>query len=319
MSVLARQLASELRALLASPVTSEADLPGWTGKANLIRKHLATSYRSLEPFVTEELEHYMSDPDIRLKDAGYREMQTKIILALISDLESGKIDEIAAKIRVIGNSGSLWRSGVLSATYGVFIGFTILLLVPFLYGYGSWLYYLIVPATVILVLAGLGAACAYGRIIKYNLSAKDVLIILGLCVLVSFISYHVGWYARLLLRHPLLNSADRIVAVLDRYKKDHGSYPADSQHLPSLSLPEGVHLYKGVISQGEVRWGPYELGESDITVLVSQKEYEVYVPVEKISPITFSSFAVYRYASGDPTWILGRVHWNIMQAYWSEN
>ena len=237
----------------------------------------------------------------------------------MSKLESGKIDEALKKVKAMGDSGSLWRSGILRAPFVVFIIFASLVLIAFLRGYGSWIHLIMGPATVVLVLASLGAACVYGNLIKYAISLKDALMILLLCVVVSFITYEVGWYARLLCRLPLLNTAGPIVAALDKYRSDYGSFPTDTNYISSLSLPKDVHIYQGAYSNGRATWTVYELGDSDITVLVEPQEYEVYVPLEKMSPITFSSFAVYGYLSGQPKWMLGRVHWNISEAYWSKN
>jgi len=290
----------------------------WCDKVDIIRGKLATTYQSLEPFITEELEHYFSDPDIRLKDSEYDKRQTQIILSLISDLESGRIDEIASKIRDIRNSGSLWTSGLLRAPFVVCFCFAILQVIAFMYGYGSWMKYASIPATICLVLVALGAACSYGNRIKYLIDFKDVLIIILLCLLVSVVSYEIGWYTRLFYRLSLLSSANQIVEVLDKYKKDHGSYPVNSQYISSLSLPKNIHVYQGEFSKGEVEWDVFELGDSDITVLVEPTQYGIYVPVEKTSLMSFSNFAVYRYFSGDPKWVLGKLHWSIANAYWTE-
>src|SRR5208282_1213904 len=103
-----------------------------------------------------------------------------------------------------------------------------------------------------------------GNSIKYQIGFKDTLIIIFLCVFVSFISYEAGWYARLVYRLPLLNSASQIVAALEQYKKNHGSYPVDSQYISALSLPKDIHIYQGSFIKGEVTWSVFELGDSDI-------------------------------------------------------
>jgi hypothetical protein len=320
MTTLARQLAQDLRSLMAIPIASEADLAHWIAKADLLREKLATVYRSLHPYIAEELDRYLEDPGIRLKDFGSSERQTQAMLRLIADLESGKIDELARKIKTIGDSGSLWRSGVLRAAYVVFLCFAILQLTVFLNGYGSWMHFLVFPGTIVLFLVSCAAAGTYGNMIKYRLDGTDVVLVLLLCIAVNFLSYQVGWYARLLYRAPLLHSADEIVAVLDKYKRDHGSYPTDSKYISSLALPKGIRVYtESAASDGELRWSVSELGDSDITVLTEPKNYEVYVPVEKVSPISFSSFAVYGYLSSDPKWRLGRTHWAFFYAHWTPN
>jgi len=90
---LSRELAADLRALSQSPLTSDSDLVPWLDLAGTIRTKLSTTYRKLDPAIPEYLEHYFSDPDIRVKDPEYRDEQTKLVGVLISDLESGKIAE----------------------------------------------------------------------------------------------------------------------------------------------------------------------------------------------------------------------------------
>jgi hypothetical protein len=319
MSELANQLALELRSLMATPVQSKADFPLWFEKVNLIRDGLTTRYKPIAPFITEELEHYFSDPDVRLKDVDYDKRQTQIILSLISDLECGKIDEIEAKVKHLGYSISIWHSGILRAPGAVCLCFASLELAAFLCGYGSWAHLVTFPATIIFILAALGAACIYGNKIQFSIDFKTSMIIAVFCILVSFVSYQGGWYARLLCRLPLLNSAGRIVTALDKYKSDHGTYPTDSQYIASLSLPKNIQVYTGTFSNGEVNWSVFELGDSDIAVLVEPKEYGVYVPIERTSPISFSSFAAYRYFSSDRQWRLGRIHWYISGASWTND
>jgi hypothetical protein len=236
----------------------------------------------------------------------------------MSELESDKIDAAVRTVKAMGDAGCVWRSGILRAPFVVFVTFASVVLTAFLRGYGSWVHLMISPATVILVLASLGAACIYGNLIKYSITIKDAFMIILFSVVISFFSYDVGWYARLLCLLPFRNDAAQLVSALDKYKSDHGSYPTDAKYIPSLSLPKDVHIYQGVYSNGQATWTVYELGKSDITVLVEPKEYGIYVPVEKMSPISFSSFAVYRYLSAEPKWLLGRVHWNISEAYWTE-
>lgn len=304
---------------MAMPVLSPADLPPWIEEADILREKLRTNYRSLEPFITEELQHYLADPDIRLKDAGYKERQDKIIGSLISNLESGKIDEVAHKIKALGNSVSLWHSGLLRALFITCVPYVLLQTIAFMFGYGSWVHLIAIPATIVFVIASLGAACIYGNKIKYQIGLKDAVIVILLCILVSFISYEIGFYARVIYRTPLLNSAKQITDALDQYKVEHGTYPTDSQYLSLLPLSKNIRVYKGTFEKGEITWDVFDLGESDITVLVEPKEYGVYVPVEKMSPISFSSFSVYRYYSSDPKWVLGRVHWRIGGAHWSDD
>jgi hypothetical protein len=98
---LSLQLASDIRALVEKPALSEADLTRWLDEASVLRRKLSAIYESLDDQIPEELEHYLSDPDIRLTDKEYSERQTAFILRIIADLESGRYnsDSVAARLR----------------------------------------------------------------------------------------------------------------------------------------------------------------------------------------------------------------------------
>jgi hypothetical protein len=91
------QLANDIRALIEKPPHSEEDLQRWRNEAHLIAEKLRTVYPpSLADQIPEELEHYISDPDIRLKDKGYDKWQTQIILGIVHNLEAGEYSDFPA-------------------------------------------------------------------------------------------------------------------------------------------------------------------------------------------------------------------------------
>ena len=159
---LSLQLAHEIRSLVTTPVLKEADLILWTEQADALRQELESTYKSLESAIPEELEHYFQDPDIRLKDVGYNDRQTKIIQKIISDLESGKIAEKAAKLKLKPKWTFRRRAGI----------FYLPLSVALLFFWGTDFS----PET--------------GAMSLIYLFAEMYLFTLGFCLLVGGISYH---------------------------------------------------------------------------------------------------------------------------------
>jgi hypothetical protein len=104
---LSLQLAEEIRSLLDHPAVSSDDLDRWYKDAADLRKKLLSTYEALDDQLPEELEHYLCDADTRLKDRGYDERQTAIILAIVRDLESGRFsaDPSAARLRRRADTG----------------------------------------------------------------------------------------------------------------------------------------------------------------------------------------------------------------------
>jgi hypothetical protein len=104
---LALQLACDIRSLVDHPAVSLQDLVRWQNEAEVLREKLSSYYEVLADQLPEELEHYFSDSDIRLRDRGYDERQTGIVRSIIDDLEAGRYspDPSVARLRRRADSG----------------------------------------------------------------------------------------------------------------------------------------------------------------------------------------------------------------------
>ena len=83
-------LTADLRELGALPLTSQADLDRWYEAAEGFRAKLYSTYEKIAPQLPHELEHYLSDADIRFKDSGYRARQDKFLTGLLNKLDEAK-------------------------------------------------------------------------------------------------------------------------------------------------------------------------------------------------------------------------------------
>lgn len=81
-------LAADLKALSALPLLKKKDSEIWDDEADKFRSKLYSIYAEVSEYLPHELEHYLTDTDIRLKDSGYKERQEGFIRSLISKLEA---------------------------------------------------------------------------------------------------------------------------------------------------------------------------------------------------------------------------------------
>ena len=80
-------IAADLKILSALPLLNEQDSEIWDDEADKFRSKLYSIYAEVSDDLPHELEHYLTDTDVRLKDPGYKERQESFIRSLISKLE----------------------------------------------------------------------------------------------------------------------------------------------------------------------------------------------------------------------------------------
>ena len=78
------ELSAELQALDALPITTKKEREDWEAARQLFDKKLRTVWSSIYDSLPNELEHYLSDADIRAKDEGYARHQRKMLATLLS-------------------------------------------------------------------------------------------------------------------------------------------------------------------------------------------------------------------------------------------
>jgi len=78
------ELKAELRALDAMPIATRDERTRWYAAAERFRTRLHSDWRSIYDSLPHELEHYLSDPDIRAKDPAYAEYQRHLLSLLLT-------------------------------------------------------------------------------------------------------------------------------------------------------------------------------------------------------------------------------------------
>jgi len=109
-----------------------------------------------------------------------------------------------------------------------------------------------------------------------------------------------------------------VLKDIDNYATTNGTYPTSWTKFASFSaLTQHYGVYLGEWATNGITWQPYKVSSHDLTVMVDQDGYEIFLPVGRMKPVSFSSFPVWRYDSAKHHWEKGRIHWSVAGSYWS--
>jgi hypothetical protein len=106
-----------------------------------------------------------------------------------------------------------------------------------------------------------------------------------------------------------------LLATLREEKDRTGSYPSNLRAFVKTNVPwrREVLFYFG--ETNGVEWLARHVGNSDVTLLAISNRLECVVPIERMSPVSFSSFQVFSFTSDSPRWNKTRLHWSLAGAY----
>ncbi len=78
------RFASELQQLDALPLGSRDEIAVWDAAADLFRRKLYSEYEELYDSLPHEIEHYLTDSDIRARDPGYAAYQRDLLAEILT-------------------------------------------------------------------------------------------------------------------------------------------------------------------------------------------------------------------------------------------
>jgi hypothetical protein len=84
-----REIASELRRLVASSPLSAEDAAAWQAEASQACDRMAGKFPDVS--LPHAVMHYLSDAELRAKDSDYRASQKRMMEAVIGNLERGVV------------------------------------------------------------------------------------------------------------------------------------------------------------------------------------------------------------------------------------
>jgi hypothetical protein len=223
----------------------------------------------------------------------------------------------------------LFGSYVLAANFSVVVG----LIFAFGYGcvfqIGGFLFLLFLPTLLgswMLVLIGgavhrwlwhriarpqsVGENLPFTIVLAYSFLATAALLVVSILIGAEF---------RESKARKVCRRADSLIAMLQEERARTGTYPTNLRAYVKTNVPwrREVLFYYGE-TKGEtngVDWQPRHVAGSDITVMTSSNYLECMVPIERMSPISFSSFQVFVFTSDHPNWFKSRLHWSLNGAY----
>jgi hypothetical protein len=112
-----------------------------------------------------------------------------------------------------------------------------------------------------------------------------------------------------------------LIADLEKAKNLTGIYPTDASALVKSNtvLRRRYFFYYGHTGTNGVDWSPDEISKADtISLFVMTNHFQCVIPIEKMSPVTFSSYYVFSYSSDHPNWNKVLLHWSLLGAYVDE-
>jgi hypothetical protein len=111
-----------------------------------------------------------------------------------------------------------------------------------------------------------------------------------------------------------------LIADLQTKKKLLGFYPTNALELvrSNAVLRRRYFFYYGLPSANGVDWSADKIVEAHVSLFVTTNSFQCIVPIEKISPVSFSSFYVFSCSSEHPVWNMVLLHWSPFDAYVDE-
>jgi hypothetical protein len=118
----------------------------------------------------------------------------------------------------------------------------------------------------------------------------------------------------------ICGDCEPLIADLQTKKKSLGFYPTNAVELVKSNtvLRRRYFFYYGQPNTNGVDWTPDKVVESHVSFFVTTNSFQCIVPIEKISPVSFSSFYVFSYSSENPAWNKVLLHWSPLGAYIDE-
>ncbi len=132
-----------------------------------------------------------------------------------------------------------------------------------------------------------------------------------LCILIFFGSWFGGIQLRRENCKSICNAAEPLIAAVDAFYKEHGTYPSATEidaQLSALSRNAGItFMRRSFLSSGS--FDVADLNDADVTVYISSKECFWLVPIERPSIMSFTRFAVFMRSNESAGWTEDSMRW----------
>jgi hypothetical protein len=224
--------------------------------------------------------------------------------------------------------------------FGVYVltaGVSGIIFVTCYFGYGCWyrigglLFLIFIPTVLVLLLAvilgGRLQIVIWQRLLKQpktnviqmplaELFWRGCLI----CLIAPLVCANIGGQYPEARARKICADCVPLIADLEKGKRTQGFYPTNTVELvkSNILLRRRYIFYYGEQSTNGVDWYVNDLVKANISVFVTTNHFQCVVPIEKISPVSFSSFYIFSYSSEHPAWHKVLLHWSLLGAYTDE-
>lgn len=223
----------------------------------------------------------------------------------------------------------MFGSYVLASLFSGVVGLTFAMGYGCVFQIGGFLFLIFFPTVVVcwllVVIGGAIQRWVWRRIARpanteVNFRVTDLLTYSFLATAAMLLtSIWMGAEFREFKARTMCQKAEPLLAILREEKTRTGSYPLNLRAYGKthVSWPRNVRFYYGE-TNGQTTgldWLPHRVAGSDITLLAFSNRLECIVPIERMSPISFSSFQVFTSTPEHPRWFKSKLHWSLAGAH----
>lgn len=107
-----------------------------------------------------------------------------------------------------------------------------------------------------------------------------------------------------------------LLTEVETQKKLLGFYPTNAVDLvrSNTVLRRRYFFYYGQPTTNGFAWSVDRVAEAHVSLFVMTNSFQCIVPIEKLSPVSFSSFYVFSFSSEHPAWNKVLLHWSAFHA-----
>ena len=204
-------------------------------------------------------------------------------------------------------------------------------------GYGCWfrvgglLFQIFVPTVLVLLLAvifvGRIQIVIWKRLVKQPEATVNQMSLVEVCwracllvLVIPFICASLGGKFPEARANKICVDCDPLITSLENARKSLGAYPTNVAELVKSNtvLRRRYIFYYGEQTTNGVDWSVGDLVKANVSLFASTNRFQCVIPIERVSPVSFSSFYVYSYSSEHPAWNKVLLHWSLMGAYTDE-
>lgn len=136
-------------------------------------------------------------------------------------------------------------------------------------------------------------------------------------LIVPYLSAQIGGKFPERRARKICDDCNSLIADLENQKRVTGYYPTNAPDLVKSNtiLRRRYVFYFGESTTNGIDWAADKIVRTHVSLFVTTNHFQCIIPIEKLSPVSFSSFYVYSCTSEHPNWNKVLFHWSLLGAY----